>query len=265
MINRSIDCATQTPVTEGTKAIIEQDESFAKATTGLFVNPNTTVDDTTVKVLGSIWNTSTDQFTFNLSDLSEKAKLLLATKRSLLKISAKIFDPLGLLSPFNIQWKVLFQEICNDRADWDVQLTEEHLKKWNTLIAGLETLNHVHIPRCYFDNKSSKLKSAELHCFSDASEKAYPANVYLRSTYDDERVDVNLIVSKTRVAPLKKQSIPRLELLGATILVRLAKTVQDILPQKLETVFWVDSMTVLCWIKNAKPWKQYVMTRVQEI
>lgn len=146
-----------------------------------------------------------------------------------------------------------------------MQLTEEHLKKWNMLIAGLETLNHVRIPRCYFDNKSSKLKSAELHRFSNASEKAYAANVYLRSTYDDERSDVNLIASKTRVAPLKKQSIPRLELLGTTILVRLAKTIQDVLPRELETVFWVASMTVLCWIRNAKPWTQYVMTRVQEI
>ena len=150
------------------------------------------------------------------------------------------------------------------RADWDVQLTKEHLKKRNTLIAGLEILNHVRIPRCYFDNKSSKLKSAELHCFSDASEKAYAAAVNLRSTYD-ECIDVNLIASKTRVAPLKEQSIPWLELLGATILVHLAKTVQDVLPRKLETVFWVDSMTVLCWIRNAKPWKQLVMTRVQAI
>ena len=62
-----------------------------------------------------------------------------------------------------------------------------------------------------------------------------------------------LVASKTKVAPLKKQSIPRLGLLGATIFVRLAKTVQNVLPQKLETVFWVDSMTVLCWIRNLKP------------
>ena len=105
----------------------------------------------------------------------------------------------------------------------------------------------------------------ELHCFSDASEKAYAAVVYLRSPYEDGRIDVNLVASKTKAAPLKKQSIPRLELLGATILVRLVKAVQNALPQKLEPVYWVDSMTVLCWIKNVKPWNQYVMNRVQEI
>ena len=64
---------------------------------------------------------------------------------------------------------------------------------------------------------------------------------------------------------MKTQSIPRLELLGATILVRLAKTVQNALPQELKTVFWVDSLTVLGWIKNTKPWKQYVVSRIQEI
>ena len=93
----------------------------------------------------------------------------------------------------------------------------------------------------------------------------FVAVVYLRSIYEDGRIDVNLVASKTKVAPLKKQSIPRHELLGATILVRLAKALQKALPHKLEPVYWVDSMTVLYWIKNVKPWKQYVMNRVQEI
>ena len=88
---------------------------------------------------------------------------------------------------------------------------------------------------------SKLLKSAQLHCFSDASERAYAAVIYLRSLYEDGHVEVNLMASKTKVAPVKKQSIPRLELLGATILARLAKTVQTALPQKLETVYWVDS------------------------
>ena len=74
---------------------------------------------------------------------------------------------------------------------------------------------------------------------------------------------MKLVALKMKISPLKKQSIARLGLLGATIFVRLPKTVQNELPQKLETVFWVDSMTVLRW--NFKPWKQYVISRVQEI
>ena len=96
-------------VSEGAKSITEEDESYAKVTTGPPVNDNKTADSNIVKVLGSIWNITTDEFTFNLSDLAEQAKLLPTTKRSLLKISAKTFDLLGKLSPFTVQWKVLFQ------------------------------------------------------------------------------------------------------------------------------------------------------------
>ena len=158
---------------------------------------NKTTDSNIVKVLGSIWNIATDEFTFDLSDLSEQAKLLPSTKRSLLKISAKIFDLLGLLSPFTIQWKVLFQVLCNERTDWDEQLSDGHLRRWNSFIAELQTLNSVRIPRCYFDSHStSLLKSAELHCFSDAcdaSERASAAVIYLRPLYKDGHVEVNLI------------------------------------------------------------------------
>ena len=66
----------------------------------------------------------------------------------------------------------------------------------------------------------------QLHGFSDASKRAYGAVVYIRSVYEDGHIDVRLISSKTKVAPIKQQSIPRLELLGATILVRLVNTVK---------------------------------------
>ena len=116
-INRSTEGVTPPSVSEGLKSVNEEDESYAKATTGPPVNDDKTADSNIVKVLGSIWNIATDEFTFNLSDLAEQAKLLPTTKRSLLKISAKIFDPLGLLSPFTIQWKVLFQVLCNERTE----------------------------------------------------------------------------------------------------------------------------------------------------
>ena len=146
---------TPLSVSEGAKSITEEDESYAKATTGPPVNDNKTADSNIVKVLGSIWNITTDEFTFNLSDLAEQAKLLPSTKGSLLKISATIFDPLGLFSPSTVQWKVLFQVLCNERTDWDEQLSDGHLKRWNSLITELQTLNSVRIPRCYFDSHSA--------------------------------------------------------------------------------------------------------------
>lgn len=120
---------TPPSVSEGMKSVTEEDESYAKPTTGPPVNDDKTADSNIVKVLGSIWNIATDEFTFDLSDLSEQAKLLPTTNQSLLKTSPKIFDPLGLLSQFTIQWKVLFQVLCNKRTNWDEQLSDEHLKK----------------------------------------------------------------------------------------------------------------------------------------
>ena len=243
------------------KHVKEEDESYAKTVTGTTIKANSN----TVNVLGSIWNTTSDTLEFNFSNLVDEAKSLLPTKRSLLKISAKIFDPLGLLSPFTIQWKVLFQ-LCNENIEWDDELSGEHLREWNLLISDLQALNNVCVPRCYFEI-NNKVLSTQVHCFSDASEKAYAAAIYLRSKYESGLVDVNLIAAKTRVAPLKKQSIPRLELLGANILARLASNIRNTLElsQNVEFFYWVDSKTVLYWIKNAKPWKQYVLTRVKEI
>ncbi len=242
--------------------VSEEDESYAKTVTGPSTNAK---KDNTVKVLGSIWNTTSDQLEFNFSDLANQVRSLPATKRSLLKISAKIFDPLGLLSPFTIKFKVLFQLLCNGNISWDEELNEEHLKAWNMLTSELQTLNNICVPRCYFERLY--LESVQLHCFSDASEKAYAAAIYLRSQYSNGNVDVNLVAAKTRVAPLKKQSVPRLELLGANILVRLSNTVKNALqlPEDVEIFYWIDSMTVLYWIKNKKQWKQYVMSRVTEI
>ena len=96
---------------------------------------------------------------------------------------------------------------------------------------------------------------------------AYVAVTYHRSKYESGLVDVNLIAAKTRVAPLKKQSTLRLGLLGANILARLASSIQNTLQlsQNVEIFYWVDSKTVLYWIRNTKPWKQYVLTRVKEI
>ena len=149
-INGMNDRANPTTEPGSTKSITEEDESYAK----------TTSENAIVKVLGSIWNTDTDQFTFDLVDLSQHASLLPTTKRSFLKISAKIFDPLGLLSPFTIQWKVLFQELCIERTDWDDQLKGDHLKKWKSLILELQTLNSVYIiyQGVFFNCTSGNLK-----------------------------------------------------------------------------------------------------------
>ena len=172
------------------------------------------------KLLGITWNSSTDKFMFCFSELIAYVNDLPATKRSILKISAKIFDPLGLISPFVIRLKMLFQSLCFEGRSWDEPLTSKALGQWNGLTNELQILDKITIPRCYFLPRSVPI-DIQLHGFSDASEHAYAAAVYLRSMYDDGTIISRLVASKTRVSPVKKQSIPRLELLGSLILARL--------------------------------------------
>ena len=103
----------------------------------------------------------------------------------------------------------------------------------------LVLLSELKIPRCCF-RISSHPVSISLHGFSDASEHAYAAVLYLSSTYFDGQVEVNLLCSKTRVAPTKKQTIPHLELLGVLILARLVHSVVPCLPRLYSVHLWVD-------------------------
>ena len=163
--------------------------------------------------------------------------------------------------------KCLFQTLCVENVDWDTELSGKSLNSWNSLLRDLLAIKSIRTPRCYF-TRSSPISTHQIHGFSDASEKAYSAVVYLRTEYQDGTVEVNLISSKTRVAPLKRQSIPRLEMLGANILARLVNTILKALSALIddpEVFLWTDSYTTLCWIINYKTWKQYVQRRVTEI
>ena len=124
-------------------------------------------------------------------------------------------------------------------------------------------MNDVEIPRYYFDGEGTP-DIVELHGFSDASQQAYTAVVYLRIV-SNGKVVTRLIAAKTRVAPLKRQSIPWLELLSALILTRLINTILKNCPQISVITCWIDSTAALFWIKSDKPLKQYVSRRVKEI
>ncbi|XP_022785068.1 uncharacterized protein LOC111325508 [Stylophora pistillata] len=241
----------------------EDDESYAETSTTL--NRLTSSDGNTVKVLGVNWDTVNDDLFFNFDDLYKYGKSLPVNKRSVLKLTAKIFDPLGIPSPSVIRLKILFQVLCSEKLEWDQPHRGEMNKTWNLIFEELKSLGYVRIPRCYFFPGISKI-DVQLHWFSDASERAYAAIVYIRVAYSDGRIETRLVASKTRVSPIKKQSIPRLKLLGAVILSRLTTNVLKTLPKQMNRVnYWVDSRAVLRWIQNDKHWKQYVKHRVDEI
>ena len=147
--------------------IVEDDESYAGTVTGHCV---ATMNQPS-RILGVIWDHTTDTFRFDLTHLACHVSSESVTKRVILRLTAKIFDPLGFVSPFVIQLKILFQSLCQDKLDWDTQLSGELLLKWTAIMSEISNLNKVYVSRCYFRFRSPT-RSVQLHGFCDASEHA---------------------------------------------------------------------------------------------
>jgi hypothetical protein len=216
-------------------------------------------DNDDCRVLGIKWSPKLDEFKFSVAPVELKAAY---TKREILSQIAHVFDPLGLLSPCVTFMKILLQELWQGKFAWDQPLPSELYKRWRSFIEELHLIEQVAFPRYALQPHSE----IEIHAFCDASEKAYCAAIYVRCiSISSSRV--TLLTSKTRVAPLKVQSIPRLELCSALLLTNLlhATLSQLDLPIKSK-VAWSDSKIVLAWI-NSEPskWKPFVANRVAQI
>ena len=222
-----------------------------------------------VKVLGITWNSSSDSLIYDLSDLSVAADALQPTKRNVMSMIGRIYDPLGFLAPVTIKFKILFQQLCQTRLDWDCDITEDLLREWESLLDDFRKAIPISIPRSYHHRSESLSHSTHaLHGFCDASTKAYAAVVYL-VIQSEGRTAVEFVASKSRVAPLQPQTIPRLELLSALLLARLMTSIVEILSPvvRLDSLqCYTDSQVALCWIRGiAKEWKPFVSNRVKEI
>ena len=202
------------------------------------------------KILGIYWNVSEDRFEFDLGSIAQAMDVTTPTKRDVVSITAKFFDPLGVICPVTIQFKILFQEMCKLRMNWDAPLTGELLNKWHTLAAALKESTQLTLPRCYFHQPCPQAKTLRLCGFCDASAKAYAAVVYLEVS-SDHYIQCRFIAAKTRVFPITSQSILRLELLSSLLLARLVVSIQEALEFELqlkEPLCFTDSKATLYWI-----------------
>ncbi|XP_011172230.1 uncharacterized protein LOC105204736 [Solenopsis invicta] len=187
------------------------------------------------------------------------------TKRGTLSEVAKLFDPLGWAAPVLEFAKIILQDLWLTGRGWDDPLPTELTQSWHTFRASLQQLEDVRLP-CWV-KRGSDTVTLELHGFSDASERAYAAAVYLRAVQKSGKVATHLLVARTKVAPIKTQSIPRLELCGAFLLARLlARTAGDLSLPVTVIYAWTDAQVVLSWLKShASRWKPFVANRVAEV
>lgn len=213
------------------------------------------------KALGINWDTIEDTFCFTINfNISENI-----TKSSLLSDASKIFDPLGWISATTIIAKIIFQQLWKLKIEWNDVLPEEMQRVWIQFRNKLKSLEEIKIPRWIGYRPTTSI--IELHAFSDASTLAYAAVVYARIINESGEILINLLQAKTKVVPLKSETIPRLELNAAELLAKLvAKIKASVEFQVSSIIYWTDSTIVLAWLKNnSTRLEVYVANRVARI
>ncbi|XP_062539042.1 uncharacterized protein LOC134207338 [Armigeres subalbatus] len=214
-----------------------------------------------IKTLGVVWEIESDQFGMEVLILKIDEQW---TKRKVFSAIAQLYDPLGLVSPVTAWAKIRMQHLWLIAADWDDVIPEDICIKWQEFYEQLPLLQSFKVPRYVFVPDAVEV---QFHIFSDASEMAYGACIYARSTSKDGKINTELISAKSRVAPLKRISLPRLELcaalLGAKLYARIAAALEM---EEVRCCFWSDSTVVLHWIQApSNSWQTFVGNRTSEI
>ena len=208
------------------------------------------------RALGLQWRTDSDTFGFD-AQLPDRP----CTKRGILAAVASLFDPLGLEAPMTLRPKLLLQALFRDRVGWDDPVQPQYAQQWREWCMTLDDLRNLIFPRCYASGDS--VAKRQLHLFCDASERGYGACAYLRTVIDDA-VTTNLVMGKSRLAPLQQVTIPRLELAAAVVACQLRRQIMEHLDLQIDDVImWTDSHIAIGYINNRKRrFKTYVANRL---
>ncbi|KAF0720151.1 Integrase catalytic domain-containing protein, partial [Aphis craccivora] len=225
-------------------------------------------EDESITTLGLTWLPKKDVFKFILKPWSPQTQM---TKRSLLSDLHKIYDPLGFITPVLIKGKIFLQQLWTIKVDWDTVLPPDIQLKWTRFCNSLQSIENLSIPRLVLCHANKR--TITLHGFCDASQNAIGACIYVRSKIVDSEDSwtTALYTSRSRVAPIRTTTIPRLELNGATMLVDLITEVRkefkalNICLSDDDVNLWTDSSIVLSWINTDTPLKMYVANRITQI
>ena len=213
------------------------------------------------RALGIVWNVGTGCFTFKF-----KVQETETTKRGILKVTSSLFDPLGFVTPFVLKAKILLQELWRRNYDWDDDIKDDLLQYWKRWLESAKQISAINLNRCYtlHDYNASKI---QLHVFCDASEVAYGAVAYFRYCLEDESYHTALVMAKSKLAPIRTLSLPRLELCAAVTGVRLYQQIIKEIDLTIHQIyFWSDSTLTLQYISNTtQRFKVFVANRVTEI
>ncbi|XP_055543175.1 uncharacterized protein LOC129728748 [Wyeomyia smithii] len=175
----------------------------------------------TIKTLGMHWQPCSDELRFSYHPI----QILQPTKRSILSQIASLFDPLGLLTPIIMKAKFIMQRLWELKVAWDTSPPSELVNAWYDLLQSLSSINTFQIPRRVVDTRSTS--HLVLYGYSDGSERAMGACVYVRTINGFDTIASHLLCVKSKLASIgnKRTILPRLELVAMRILARLIKNV----------------------------------------
>lgn len=212
--------------------------------------------------LGTYWCIESDTLGFRI-ELKDKP----LSRRGILSTISSVYDPLGIVSPVILTGKQILQDLCRQKVDWDDPLPDGIIARWERWRTELPLLEKVKLNRCVKPPGFGSPVQAEVHSFSDASESGIGQVPYLRTVNSKGEVHVSFLIAKSRVAPIKPISIPRMELTAAVVSVNITKMLQSELNyENLRSVYYTDSEVVIGYISNeARRFHVYVGNRVQHI
>ena len=261
-----------------------------------YSNDNSNRDDTkipvvpstaTEKVLGVVWDPRQDHFKFTVkSGFCPKRGTMriqkiitptdvqringnsdVMTKRIILSRVNSIYDPLGLAGPYTVRAKILMRRLWTNETeiDWDDPIPEKYRREWDTFFNDLPDMKEITIKRCI--KPSNSLENPVLIIFSDGSNDAYGACAYARWRLSTGGFDSHLILSKNRLAPVKRISIDRIELYGAVLNKRIKTILQKQCRYRFQRCYHiVDSQIVHGMIhKESYGFNTFAATRIGEI
>ncbi|KAK4315789.1 hypothetical protein Pmani_012997 [Petrolisthes manimaculis] len=252
-IIHSLDDAEETPETmQDVEFILKQGNFHMKE---WIVSGRTQAEEdvdlsgtTSEKVLGVVWNPKEDEISYKIKlNITPKQKTSVPctvtgtdgsdrelpndlTKRQVLSKISTIFDPLGLVTPVTLCGKLLLRQIilytCDKdrKLDWDDPLPKELGENWYKFLQNITRLETLKIPRCI---RTTELVKPTLIMFNDASTLAYSACAHARWQVGSGKYIARLLASKSRLAPIKIQTVPRLELASAVLSARLRNTIVE--------------------------------------
>lgn len=184
------------------------------------------------------------------------------TKRGILATLAKVYDPLGFISPWTLQGKLVYRAVCDTKSTWDAPLSTNHIRLWNQW--NNQMPEQVSLPRSLVTHRED-IEDIELHSFGDASGNGVAACTYA-VVRQASGTNQGLVAAKARL-PKRDLTIPRLELVAAHMAVNLASNVREALAgfpvSKIHC--WSDSSVTLHWIRGDGEYKQFVANRVMKI